>query len=111
MMTRHRFRSPRGGSRRALILAAIAGLGCLGTAGTADANPHHRWHKHHGRYCERRTVVVREAPCVAPVICPVAAPCGPVVAYHQVWQPGYWQWDGGRGCDVWVPGAMIVVRF
>jgi hypothetical protein len=88
------------------------GLSCLASAGAADAHP--RWrHKHgHGRH-GRHAVVVREAPCavVAGPYRPVyAAPCAPVV-YREVYRPGYWQWHEASRCNVWVPGATIIVRF
>ena len=112
----HHLERPR--SRRTLIIAALVGLSCLATTTAADAGPRHK-HRHgkHGcRHYSHHAVVVREAPCadgryrpvyVAPVY---GAPCGPV-AYREVWRPGYWQWHESSHCNVWVPGATIVVRF
>lgn len=88
------------------------GLSCLATAGAADAHPrgHHKHKHHHGRH-GKHAVVVREAPCAV-----VAGPYRPVYVdpyapYREVYQPGYWQWHEASHCNVWVPGATIIVRF
>ena len=103
----HHFERPK--SRRAHVIAALIGLSLLATAGAADAHPRHK-HRHN-KHCHH-PVVVRERVVVAGPYRPVYAtpyvdPCG----YREVWRPGYWQWHEASHCNVWVPGATIVVRF
>jgi hypothetical protein len=102
MMIQSHSRRP---GRKLRLAAGLLALGCFVAAGSAEAHPRHRGHKHWKHRHRERVVVVREAPCaVAPV---VYAP----VEYRRVWRPGYWQAYAGSGCQVWVPGAMIVVNF
>jgi len=102
---------------RALLLAALAGLGIFATAGVADAHPRH--HKKHGRGAHHVDacaphyvgvphggVYVRPAPVYAypGVYHPVP------VGYRRVWRPGHYYWHAARHCNVWQPGVYVHIR-
>jgi hypothetical protein len=107
---------------RAMLVAALVGLGFFAAAGAAEAHPRHKGHgraaRHHASCAPYVGVpyggiYVRPAPVVyypAPVYAHRPIHYGHGYGYRRVWQPGHYQWHAARRCNVWVPGVYIQVR-